>query len=108
MGQGWATEEETEFLQGYMPQYELCQVKRNYQAFWPRVFSGYQAQFPLLDKIWPNLGKTLEMLTEEESELYNKKLKSRQEVSPRDGFRQNCPDGLSEPQRMVQVAREPS
>lgn len=80
MGQGWANEEETTFLQGYMPEYELCQVKRNYQSFWPRLFSGYQAQFPLIDKIWPNQGKTLESLTEAENEQYNKKLKLKHDV----------------------------
>lgn len=101
MGQGWANEEETDFLQGYMPQYELCQVKRNYQTFWPRLFSAYQTQFPLLDKIWPNLGRTLETLTEEENELYNKRLKSRQDVSFRDRHQRARPDVHPESQGVV-------
>ncbi|KAJ3505518.1 hypothetical protein NMY22_g17558 [Coprinellus aureogranulatus] len=79
MGQGWANEEETNFLQSYMPKYELCQVKRNYQHFWPSLFSAYQTQFPLINKLWPTESKTLESLSTEENEYYNKKLKAKQE-----------------------------
>ncbi|KAJ3494013.1 hypothetical protein NMY22_g20133 [Coprinellus aureogranulatus] len=79
MGQGWANEEETTFLQGYMPKYELCQVKRNYQNFWPMLFSAYQKEFPIIDRLWPGQSKTLETLTPEENEYYNKKLKAKQE-----------------------------
>ncbi|KAJ3502640.1 hypothetical protein NMY22_g18519 [Coprinellus aureogranulatus] len=63
MGQGWANEEETAFLQGYMPKYELC-----------------QSQFPLIDRLWPGQSRTLEQLTEEENKFYKKKLKAKQEV----------------------------
>lgn len=81
MGQGWATEEEANFLHSYMSKYELCQIKRNYQTFWPSLFSAYLAKFPLIEKIWPNEGKKLETLTEDKDVLYNKRLKAKQEVA---------------------------
>ncbi|KAJ3507628.1 hypothetical protein NMY22_g16876 [Coprinellus aureogranulatus] len=79
MGLGWANKEETAFLQSYMPKYKLCQVKRNYQHFWPSLFTAYQTQFPLLEKLWPNQSKTLEGLTGEENTHYNLKLKAKHE-----------------------------
>lgn len=101
MGQGWANEEETTFLQGYMPKYELCQVKRNYQTFWPGLFAAYQAKFPLIEKLWPNQSKTLEALTDEENESYKKKLKAKHEVrlpfaSEIDVVRLTSPESLKE------------
>ncbi|KAJ3526582.1 hypothetical protein NMY22_g10106 [Coprinellus aureogranulatus] len=65
---GWATVEEREFLKTYLPEYESCQVKRKYRAFWQRLNVDYFARFPILQKLFP--GRSLTDLSEEEKGAY--------------------------------------
>lgn len=74
--------EEDVFLQSFMPQYELHQVKKNYREFWPGLMSAYSSKFPLLEKLWPNSGKTLKDLDDADTELYTPALLAKQNVRP--------------------------
>ena len=75
--------EEDAFLQSFMPQYELHQVKKNYREFWPGVMSAYNSKFPLLEKLWPDTGKSLKNLDNTETELYTAALLAKQNVRRR-------------------------
>ncbi|KAJ3508441.1 hypothetical protein NMY22_g16618 [Coprinellus aureogranulatus] len=76
---GWATAEEREFLLTFLPEYEACQVKRRYKAFWQRLNVDYFARFPTLDKLFP--GRTLADLNDDEKEAYAKATLKQQQVS---------------------------
>lgn len=73
---GWATPEEREFLRSFLPEYEACQVKRKYKAFWQHLNADYFSKFPMLERTFP--GRKLTELTQEERDLYSS-VTSRQE-----------------------------
>ncbi|KAJ3528740.1 hypothetical protein NMY22_g9283 [Coprinellus aureogranulatus] len=65
---GWATKEEREFLISFIPQYETCQVKRRYKAFWQQLNAEFLAKFPVIDKLFP--GSKVTDLSPEQKEMY--------------------------------------
>ncbi|KAF6746397.1 hypothetical protein DFP72DRAFT_1076409 [Ephemerocybe angulata] len=74
---GWANPVQKKFLQGLIPEYEECQVHRNYTAFWPKLFNKYLDQFPLVEELFP--GMKLSDLDEEQMGVYSEKLKKLQQ-----------------------------
>ncbi|KAF6742201.1 hypothetical protein DFP72DRAFT_1082426 [Ephemerocybe angulata] len=75
---GWATPEKTALLTGLLPEYEKCQVTRQYKPFWTILYSTYLKEFPLINDVFE--GKTLNELDEGQMAIYTlalEKLQSR-------------------------------
>ncbi|KAJ7239294.1 hypothetical protein C8J57DRAFT_1528251 [Mycena rebaudengoi] len=74
----WATEDQRQFLQNWMPQYLLAQASKNLWTFWPKMreawFLDYPEEevlgFPIADELVdPNAGDVPLLTLEQESEL---------------------------------------
>ncbi|KAJ3501466.1 hypothetical protein NMY22_g18917 [Coprinellus aureogranulatus] len=75
---GWTTPEERDFLKSLIPNYESCQVKRRYKAFWQHLFKEYFTKFPLVDRLFP--GSKLSALNETQKAEYSAALAKQQKV----------------------------
>ena len=80
---GWATPAEREFLVSLIPEYEACQVKRRYKAFWQRVNAEFLAKFPVMQKLFPKHSHLKpHELKAKEKEMYTAAVLKQQQVSP--------------------------
>ncbi|TEB29359.1 hypothetical protein FA13DRAFT_1865527 [Coprinellus micaceus] len=66
----WATPAEREFLASLIPEYEACQVKRRYKAFWQRLDAEFLVKFPVLEKLFPDRSVKAHDLQPHEKEIY--------------------------------------
>ncbi|KAJ3531020.1 hypothetical protein NMY22_g8325 [Coprinellus aureogranulatus] len=76
---GWASPEEREYLLAQMPEYEECQVKRRYKAFWQRVNAEFLTKFPVIDKLFPGLNLKVDDLSVEQKEMHTTAVKRQQQ-----------------------------
>jgi hypothetical protein len=77
----WATPAEREFLASLIPEYEACQVKRRYKAFWQRLDAEFLVKFPVLEKLFPDRSVKAHDLQPHEKEIYAAAVLKQHQVS---------------------------
>ncbi|KAF6752117.1 hypothetical protein DFP72DRAFT_850289 [Ephemerocybe angulata] len=106
---GWADASQSTFLQGLLPEYEVCQVSRHYKPFWTKLYSLYLKEFPLVEALFPGL--TVGDLDEEQMGRYKVELDKLQSRL-REWYRWRCNArsrkvALSVPKKMMKSIYAP-
>jgi hypothetical protein len=76
-GKPWTTQDQANFLQSYVVQFQEAQANRDLSTFWPRIFREWFERFPEKEAIFPEC----EALTEAQEGQLKEAINQRYKVS---------------------------